>query len=254
MAEKGNIMKKWLQKQGLLKKNYKNDMVPTGGGLLFIFSCVIVWSIFLIAGIGEKEVIINYIFLTIIIGLTGFIDDIAGNKKNQGFRKHFKKILDKKLTTGCFKVIISTVTVSLVIYEKNYTYYGFLLVLLLIILMTNFLNLLDLRPGRSIKFFILGFLFVVITLPEMLLYFIPFIILLPYLAYELKGQIMMGDTGANVLGVILGYTFSFWVNQSGLIVMILSLLILNLLSEKYSFTKIIKENKILNWLDKIGRK
>ena len=120
--------------------------------------------------------------------------------------------------------------------------------------MTNFINLLDLRPGRAIKFFILFSLLLITMLPFIWIYFLPiFGLIIPYTYYELKGKVMLGDTGANVLGVILGYCFTLWPSLIGKLILLVSLLILTMISEKYSFTEYIAKVKFLDWLDRLGR-
>ena len=64
---------------------------------------------------------------------------------------------------------------------------------------------------------------------------------------------MMGDTGSNVLGIsigilmVMGYTFK--VRVSWLVFLVL----IHILTEKFSLTKIIEKNKVLNFIDKLGR-
>jgi UDP-N-acetylmuramyl pentapeptide phosphotransferase/UDP-N-acetylglucosamine-1-phosphate transferase len=70
------------------------------------------------------------------------------------------------------------------------------------------LNLLDLRPGRAIKgFLIFLFLIAILGLGD-----IDWLLLAPllgavlyYLLIDLRAGAMMGDAGSNVLGLTLGY-------------------------------------------------
>ena len=76
---------------------------------------------------------------------------------------------------------------------------------------------------------------------------------LAYFNYDLKAKAMMGDTGSNVLGIsigilmVMGYTFK--VRVSWLVFLVL----IHILTEKFSLTKIIEKNKVLNFIDKLGR-
>jgi UDP-N-acetylmuramyl pentapeptide phosphotransferase/UDP-N-acetylglucosamine-1-phosphate transferase len=71
---------------------------------------------------------------------------------------------------------------------------------------------------------------------------------------DLREKFMLGDAGSNVLGAVVGLGLvlgtSFWWRLGVLAVM----LVLNVLSEKYSFSKAIASNRVLNWIDSIGRK
>ncbi|MFW6279334.1 MAG: hypothetical protein ACOC2G_04000, partial [Bacillota bacterium] len=80
-----------------------------------------------------------------------------------------------------------------------------------------------------------------------------FLVIVPYLYFEFREKIMLGDSGANLLGVILGYSFTFWSSLGGRFFLTLLLLFLNILSEKFSFSQYIAQNRVLNWLDELGR-
>ncbi|MCL0032897.1 hypothetical protein M1M96_01985 [Peptococcaceae bacterium] len=82
----------------------------------------------------------------------------------------------------------------------------------IIVLSINVINLLDLRPGRAGKAFL--FLSMIILLFADWSYSIlplSLIIgsLLVYLYWDLKSYVMMGDTGSNALGVVIGITAIF---------------------------------------------
>ncbi|MFW5992083.1 MAG: glycosyl transferase family 4, partial [Halanaerobiaceae bacterium] len=118
-----------------------------------------------------------------------------------------------------------------------------------------FLNLLDLRPGRSIKFFLFFVSVLLIINPGFYLYFIPILLItLFYLPGELDERIMLGDCGANSLGAILGFGFAA-IDFTGIkIILLLLLSFLTILSEFISFSQAIKNNKVLYRLDRLGRK
>ena len=247
-------MKNLLKSMGLLKKNYKNELIPAAAGIIFVIAGAIIWTVYLFFDIGQFYINQSFIFLTIIIGLTGFVDDLAGSKDSQGFKGHFQQLLSGNLTSGAFKAFIAFITILFVIISEENNFFDIFINTALILLMTNFLNLLDLRPGRSLKFFILFSLLLITITPTLYIYYLPlFIILVPYIYYELKGKVMLGDTGSNALGVILGYGFSHWDNIYLKAFLVLFIGLLTILSEKYSFTGYIAGNKYLYWLDMLGR-
>ena len=74
-----------------------------------------------------------------------------------------------------------------------------------------------------------------------------------YFYYDLKAMAMMGDAGSNVLGISIGV---FIVTSFDLKVQIFYLAILvaiHIIGEKFSITKLIENNHILNYIDKLGR-
>jgi UDP-N-acetylmuramyl pentapeptide phosphotransferase/UDP-N-acetylglucosamine-1-phosphate transferase len=70
----------------------------------------------------------------------------------------------------------------------------------------------------------------------------------------MKEKFMIGDSGANVLGAVIGLGLvlglSFWWRLGVLIFLVF----LTALSEKFSFSRVIEGNRVLNWLDELGRK
>lgn len=85
----------------------------------------------------------------------------------------------------------------------------------------------------------------------MLISFIAYAI--AYLPQDIKAKSMMGDVGSNALGIILGIVT---VVSYAIVIkyIILGLLILiHIITEKYSLTKIIEKNPVLDYFDKLGR-
>ncbi|MFW6389639.1 MAG: UDP-N-acetylmuramyl pentapeptide phosphotransferase [Halanaerobiales bacterium] len=245
---------KWLVEQGLIKNNYKGNLIPAVGGIFFILGSIFYWMFLIKTITVNKIMIFKYMYLTLVIGSAGLIDDVLGKKNYQGFSGHFSRLISGKITTGLFKAVTSLIAVYLVI-DKSQNYLIQLIEIIIVLLMTNFINLLDLRPGRAVKFFILISLILIVSQNYLYIYFMPlYLITIVYLPYELKGKIMLGDTGSNTLGVILGYSFIIDRTFSEKLVVLFLLIILTALSEKYSFSKVIAENKILNWFDYLGRR
>lgn len=164
-------------------------------------------------------------------------------------------MLKGKLTTGGFKALLGglvglLITVSI---SKSISY--ILVGTLVIALSTNFMNLLDLRPGRAIKVYILIsiiiFIFSSVFEKEVMMLILPAVV--AYFYYDLKAMAMMGDAGSNVLGISIGV---FIVTSFDLKVQIFYLAILvaiHIIGEKFSITKLIENNHILNYIDKLGR-
>ena len=117
------------------------------------------------------------------------------------------------------------------------------------------MNLLDLRPGRAIKVYLLiifGIFFNVIeSIKNIIMLLVPNV--LAYFNYDLKAKSMMGDTGSNVLGISIGIIFVISFPLNVRVFWLLFLVFIHILTEKYSLTKIIEGNKFLNYIDKLGR-
>lgn len=249
-------MDNWLEESGLYKFNYKGQLIPAVAGIILILVLVFSYLIFIYMGLDKMMLSSRLIFLVIIIGCAGFVDDLMGHKDYQGFKGHFTQLMTGKLTTGAFKAIISLAAVLLAVnWVNSFSLVQILVRIGVILLMTNFFNLLDVRPGRALKFFLFLSVVILIIMPVFTIYFLPvYFFITLYIPFELQGRIMLGDTGSNVLGLITGFILSKWKSEGGIILIFLLLVLLTFLSERYSFSKFISRNQILNWVDLLGRK
>ena len=226
------------------------------------------WLLFYTANIIVFPGMEKLIFLSVVVTAVGIVDDIAGKSNYKGFRGHFQQLFSGQLTTGLLKVFVTGAAVFLIVSAEYNIFREGIVVFnrgqlqliadfFVLLLWINFFNLLDLRPGRVIKLFYLVLLLLYFLFPvysqfwQVLLPLI--IILIPYLLLELKEVVMLGDSGAAFLGAVSGYALLSWNSLPGKLLLLLGLLVLTLLAEKYSFSKIIAGNNILNWLDMLGR-
>jgi len=241
----------------VLRPNYKKDMIPVSMGIVFLPMLIINSIILAYFTTDFKNMLYIFIFLFGVISMffAGILDDIIGNRDVSGLKGHFKSLLNGKLTTGGFKAlfggfigIIISITIS-----KNI--YDIVINTLIIALSTNLMNLLDLRPGRAIKGYLLISIVFLFTLgayiKNILLLILPNVI--AYFNQDLKAKAMMGDTGSNVLGISIGILFVIGYSLKVRVIWLVFLIFIHILTERYSLTKIIESNKFLNFIDKLGR-
>lgn len=240
---------------GFMKENYKGESIPNSMGIIFVFNILSVSPLLLI--IESKSTypqILIFVLGIFVMGFAGLIDDFMGGKDVKGFKGHIKMLIKGKFTTGGLKAVFGgliAILVSLIVFENTA---DFFINIILISLFTNFINLLDLRPGRALK----TFLILSVPLLVFLNNIFKSIILssigasLAYLPYDIKGKSMLGDIGANSLGITLGIAATaFPLNIK--IAIVIFLAAANLYSEKYSISTLICGNKILNFIDELGR-
>jgi len=249
------LVEKLYINSGFVKQNYKGDLIPCSMGIIFTFNILLV-SLFLFRFVSKDNYLEILVFTLGILtmGFIGLIDDFIGGNDAKGFKGHIKMLINMKLTTGGLKAVFGgaiSILISLIVSTDSI---NFLLNILVISLFTNFINLLDLRPGRAVKSFLLisiPILFFVNSISKTIL--MSFIgAALAYLPYDIKGRSMLGDIGANSLGIILGITATAFSLNSKIIVLIF-LIITNLYSEKHSISSLIRSNKILSFFDELGR-
>lgn len=237
--------------------NYNSKNIPKIAGVVFI--PVVLSSIGIIISttmIGNYEYI-KYMFTICAMGFIGLFDDLLGENAIKGFRNHFRCFLDGKITTGFVKAFFGGI-IALIVTVSSYTgFYEAITNFFIIVLFTNTLNLFDLRPGRCAKFFILFAIPIVIIGFRELEVIIPLVIVVSstivYMIYDLSEKCMLGDTGSNILGITLGYYSTLVLNIKVKVIILFILVILNIISEKKSFTDIISRSKFLSFFDNLGR-
>lgn len=240
---------------GFVKPNYRGEFIPCSMGIIFVFNILLVSVLLLMLEPQSNYLVIMVSVLGILaMGFIGLIDDFIGDNGVKGFKGHIRMLLSFKLTTGGLKALFGGVIAVLISHIISTSTYDFIINVLMIALFTNFINLLDLRPGRALKSFLAISIAILFFLNDIfktiLLSFIG--TALAYLPHDIKGKSMLGDIGANSLGIILGIV------ATGLSIeikigLVIFLIIANLYSEKRSISTLIKENRLLSFLDELGR-
>ncbi|HZK57482.1 MAG TPA: glycosyltransferase [Clostridia bacterium] len=240
-------------------KNYKGHIIPVSMGVTLVPVTVvnaIVFNYFSKSDFDTQQLLLIFLMGVMTVMVVGLIDDLTGNRDTLGFRGHIKSLLKGRLTTGGLKAVVGGFVSLLIGSFFSYHMIEILINALIIALFTNLINLLDLRPGRAIKgFLLISVLFIFVGLVgetrTILMSFIAYAI--AYLPQDIKAKSMMGDVGSNALGVVLGIAA---VTSYGITVksIMLGLLILvHIIAEKYSLTEIIRRNSVLSFFDELGR-
>jgi UDP-N-acetylmuramyl pentapeptide phosphotransferase/UDP-N-acetylglucosamine-1-phosphate transferase len=125
-----------------------------------------------------------------------------------------------------------------------------------LVLATNAFNLLDLRPGRSVKaFLVLGLVLTVatqITEPLAALgLFIGPVLVCGF--FDLRERAMLGDTGSNVVGALAGLWIVLTLGSGEQVVALVVLAIINIYGEFRSISTVIEKVPGLRHLDSLGR-
>jgi UDP-N-acetylmuramyl pentapeptide phosphotransferase/UDP-N-acetylglucosamine-1-phosphate transferase len=119
----------------------------------------------------------------------------------------------------------------------------------------NLLNLFDLRPGRAIKVAVLSGGLLAVCSRDGAGPAAPAVgAALALLPEDLGERAMLGDSGANALGAMLGAAAAVSLPRSVRLVVLAGIAGLTAASEKVSFTKVIERTPALHWLDMLGRR
>lgn len=244
-----------LKKTGAVRKNYQGIDIPVSAGLTFPLALMLVFLVYIFLGWGQD----NYLFFLLgltVISFLGFIDDMLGQRDTLGFRGHFGALLKGRLTTGGLKALGGGFVAFFIAVTLGGAWWNIVLNTLLMALFTNMMNLLDLRPGRAIK----GYLLFLLLIAAAVLAEVDYLLLAPllgavlcYLPVDVKARAMMGDAGSNVLGLALGVYAASWLSLSARLAFLFFLIAIHLYTEKYSLTTTIENNKLLKAIDQLGR-
>ena len=241
-----------------LEVNYRGRAIPQsmGGVYPLVFLPAAVWADRV--GLIPAEFLVRMLTMTVGFGVLGLVDDIWSDGRDKGFGGHFRRFISHaQVSTGFFKAVAGFSLSLLVVagipgYFLSIFWRG-----LLVALAANLLNLLDLRPGRSLKcFFLLALIYIglVRSVPGILLLF-PFLLAsLLYLPTDLSEKGMLGDAGANVLGGVLGLTIVLTAPATFQLVLLLFLLMINIMAERVSLSRLIVERPLLRFFDNLGLK
>ena len=264
------LFKSMLVNSNVIRPNYKNEMIPVGMGIVFL-PMIIINSIILgfvtlnnIWFVSSSNYNLNivwllclalYIFSMMAMFFAGALDDLIGNRNVSGLKGHFKSLFKGELTTGGFKALFGGFVGLVVSVCISSSIVDIIVNTLIIALSTNLMNLFDLRPGRAIKAYLVIMIPIYITLTGYIKA-LPLLILPNVLAYfntDLKARGMMGDTGSNVLGISIGVLMAFGYGIKVRVAWLVFLVLMHLITEKFSLTKIIEKNRVLKFIDNLGR-
>lgn len=249
------------------RRNVRDKLVPTGGGLVVVLTLLVVESgraLAGAAGIGPAAPTLArtaVLVAVISFGLLGLLDDLvpASDGDIRGFRGHLGALLEGRLTTGGAKLAggaaAALVLASLV--RPGDHVWGLVRDGLLIALAANLANLLDRAPGRMLKGVGAGFgALALATAGAAVLVPVAAAVGsgLAVLLDDLHERVMMGDTGANALGAALGVGVVLATSSGARTVIVAVLLALNLASEVVSFSRVIDGVGPLRALDRAGRR
>lgn len=249
-----------LADEGLTRENYRGARLPFPGGIAIVAAAVVALvplaALQQLAGADllrpELGLVATY---ALGVALLGLIDDLLAGRP-RGWRGHGAAVLGGGFSTGALKAVGSLGLALFALAGQGYDNGQYLLAVALLVLTTNLFNLLDLRPGRSAKAFLL--LAAALTLgawdavPLEALGLFAAPVLVAGL-YDLRERAMLGDTGANLIGGLAGLWLILTLGTLGQAIALAVVLALTVYGEFRSLSALIERTPILRHLDSIGR-
>jgi UDP-N-acetylmuramyl pentapeptide phosphotransferase/UDP-N-acetylglucosamine-1-phosphate transferase len=248
--------------RSLVRTNVNGREVPAIlGGPLVMSSLLSLLCVALLAALGwqaagDARLSIATVVVIAGLGTAGAWDDRKGDERARGFSGHLSAVRSRRLTGGLVKAVAGVGSGLLAALALQADLLAGLEIALLVALTANLLNLFDRAPGRAGK---VG-----------LALFVPLVFLgdpswavmaggtvgalAALLGFDLSERAMLGDAGANPVGAVLGLGLGVSLGPVGRAVAVGALLILNLASEKWSFSRVIESVAWLRRLDRAGRR
>lgn len=254
-----------LRSQGFVRQNFRGVEVafPAGVGIIAA-SLVALVPLALFAELADEPDVFRpgtgaVVAYVLAVALLGLLDDLLGSIRDdlpRGWRGHARATLAGSFSTGTLKAAGSLGVAAFVLSGRGVSAGEYLLSVALLVLTTNFFNLLDLRPGRSIKALVLLGAGLTIGSTDVHplwtvgLFAAPVLLLLPF---DLREQAMLGDTGSNVLGAIAGFWLVLTLSTLGQAIALGLIAVATVYGEFRSLSELIERAPILRQLDSLGR-
>jgi UDP-N-acetylmuramyl pentapeptide phosphotransferase/UDP-N-acetylglucosamine-1-phosphate transferase len=249
-----------LRAAGLVAPNYRGVSLPVPLGLLIVpAGLVALVPVTLLARLADSDIYPDNFGLVMVlipgVALLGLIDDVLSGA-SRGWRGHGAALISGDLSTGALKAI-GTLALALLVASGLPGDEGeFLLAAGVIVLATNVFNLLDLRPGRAVKSFVLLGIGVSVSTALTEPIATIGIFAAPVLVagfFDLREKAMLGDTGSNVIGALAGLWLVLTLDTDGQVIALVVLLVINVVGEFTSISAFIEKVPGLRHLDSLGR-
>jgi len=254
-----------LSAPALRRTNYRGRELATAGGLVIVLAVLVVEAARTALaefGVGEElsDTLLRstVLFACFAFAFLGLIDDLLGTEGDRGFRGHLRALLHGRLTTGAMKLFGGgVVAIVLTAAPGEVSGRRLLADAALVALAANLGNLFDRAPGRTIKVGLLAYVPIALaagTSPVGLALAPVLGAAAGLLPADLDERLMLGDTGANLLGAVLGLAVVLETSRPVRTAVLVALLVLNAASERVSFTKVIDATPGLRHVDRLGRR
>jgi UDP-GlcNAc:undecaprenyl-phosphate/decaprenyl-phosphate GlcNAc-1-phosphate transferase len=252
---------------GHCRANYRDRQLPFPFGLLVLLAALVALiPLTLLQVLASSEVfhaeMLPITLYAIGVLALGLLDDTLGGRGRdglpaaRGWRGHGAALLRGELSTGALKAVGSLGLALFALSLLGLSDARWLLAVAVLLLATNAFNLIDLRPGRASKAFVLLGLGLSIgsggprQLWSLGLFAAPALVAG---VYDLRERAMLGDTGANLLGALAGLWLVLALSSTGQLIALALLIGLTIYGELRSISGFIERTPGLRQLDSLGR-
>lgn len=256
-----------LRAGGHVRLNYRERALPCPFGVLILMAALTALvPLTLIERLAHTAILYPRLIPVAVYALgvacLGLIDDTLGARGSdappapRGWRGHGAAAMRGELSTGALKAAGSLGLALLTMDYVGLSTGRWLLAVAVLVLATNALNLLDLRPGRAVKVFVLLGAGLTIGARELRPLWTLGLFVGPALiagVYDLRERAMLGDTGANLLGALAGLWLVLTLSETGQLIALGLLVVVTAYGELRSISELVQRVPLLRGLDSWGR-
>lgn len=239
----------------LLVENHRGVLVPRVLGIGLAADAV-VWT--LVVATIERVGAAGWGALAgmLLVFAAGLIDDL-GPEGPRGLRNHLRSAAAGRPTTGLLKVVVIVGSAVVVVaLQPGRSATVTILGVVLLAACANLWNGLDVAPGRSLKAYLVPAVAFVAWgdlsgAPAVTGLLVGAIVVLPF---DLRETAMLGDGGANLLGFAAGIALYAILPDPWVAVAAAVAVVLNVVAETVSLSRMIEHTPPLRWVDALGRR
>lgn len=219
-----------------------------------IFTTTIDWAVQ--GGVSSwRRQLLGMLGFLLLVFAAGLYDDFH-LVRTRGLVNQVRLLSRGRVTPGMVKLVVIVAASALVAWALGARGARLTLGVPVLAGSANLWNLLDVMPGRALKFFLPAVAALGLASSERayeVLAAIGFGGGAFALFFDLREYAMLGDAGSNVLGFVVGIGLLVTLDPPGLVVALVVILALHLLAETVTLSRIIEAPPPLRWFDRLGR-
>jgi UDP-GlcNAc:undecaprenyl-phosphate/decaprenyl-phosphate GlcNAc-1-phosphate transferase len=244
----------------LARENYRGRLLACPLGVVIVAAAVLALAPLAIAQQLDTSVVLRpelgWVAVYVLgVAFLGLADDVLADRA-RGWRGHAASVLGGGFSTGALKAAGSAGLALYVMAQPGVGTERFVLGAAVLVLATNAFNLLDLRPGRAAKVFVILGVALTLGSGELAPLWAVGLFAGPILVvgfYDLRELGLLGDTGSNLVGALAGAWLVLSLSDLGLALAVVGLGAMTAYGEFRSISELIERTPGLREIDSLGR-
>jgi UDP-N-acetylmuramyl pentapeptide phosphotransferase/UDP-N-acetylglucosamine-1-phosphate transferase len=244
----------------LARENYRGRKLACPMGVVIVAAAVLAMAPLAIAQqLATSTVLppaLGWVALYVLgVAVLGLADDVLADRA-RGWRGHAAAVAGGGFSSGALKAAGSAGLALYVMSQMGVGTARFVLGAAVLVLSTNAFNLLDLRPGRAIKVFVVLGVLLTLGSGELGSLWAVGLFAGPILVvgfYDLRELGLLGDTGSNLVGALAGAWLVLTMSDLGLAIAVVALAGMTAYGEFHSISELIERTPGLREIDSLGR-